>query len=414
MAIKFIKNSPDLKDKTVFLRLDFNEEVEKKKLMDDFRIQSILPTVQLLLEQNCRLVIGSHMGRPDGKPDKKLTLEPAARDLARLLGKQFVAVDSDFSPNLPAGLASTVVLFRGDITEHANREKIKAAASANIIVLENLRFYPGEEDNGVLFAEQLAELADVYVNDAFAVCHRKAASVVGITEHLPSYGGLLLQKEITALNRVMTKPASPFVLIMGGIKISDKEKTLVHLGRMADKILLGGGLANLLLKVQGYEIGLSKSEDSPESRRVAESILRNFKDKLVLPKDVVVSKSLDDKSSIRAVPAYQVHSDDIIFDVGPETILEFAGYIKNARTIVWNGPLGHFEVRPFHTGTMALARVFGGVAQRKCFGVVGGGETVTAIHEAGQVGHVDHVSTGGGAMLEYLAGEELPALKALS
>jgi phosphoglycerate kinase len=407
MAIKFIKNSADLKNKTVFLRLDFNEEVEKKKLMDDFRIQSILPTIELLLEQNCRLVIGSHMGRPDGKPDKKFTLEPAARDLARLLNRQCVVTDSE----LPAHTAEQVVFFRGDITEYDNRQKIKAS-DAEIIVLENLRFYPGEEDNGVLFAEQLAELAEVYVNDAFAVSHRKAASVVGVTEHLPSYGGLLLHKEIAALDRVMNKPTSPFVLIMGGIKISDKEKALEHLGRMADHILLGGGLANLLLKAQGYEIGKSISENDAQSLRVAQSILRNFKNKLVLPKDVVVAKSLTDKA-IRAIPAYQVKSDDIIYDVGPQTILEFAGHIKKAKTLVWNGPLGHFEVKPFHTATMALARVVGGVSRGRCFGVVGGGETVSAVHEAGQGEHVDHVSTGGGAMLEYLAGLELPALKAL-
>jgi len=409
MAIKFIKNSAALKNKTVFLRADFNEELKDGKLLDDFRIQAVLPTIKLLLKQNCRIIIGSHMGRPEGAKDKKLTLEPAAKDLARLLKRKFIAVDSDL-PKAPAG---KVVFFKGDITDYDNRQKIKEATATNIIVLENLRFYKAEEDSGVLFAEQLAELADVYVNDAFAVSHHKAASLVAITEHLPSYGGLLLHKEITALNRVMNKPDSPFVLIMGGIKITDKEKALEHLGRLADHILLGGGLANLLLKAQGYEIGRSKSEDSPESLRVAESILRNFKGKLVMPKDLVVAKSLEDKSSIRAVPAYQVQSNDIVFDVGPKTILEFASYIKKAKTIVWNGPLGHFEVKPFHTATMALARLFGGVASRKCFGVVGGGETVTAIHEAGQVQHVDHVSTGGGAMLEYLAGLELPALKAL-
>lgn len=409
MAIKFIKKSKDFQDKTVFLRLDFNEAVEKGRLTDDFRLQSVLPTIKLLLSQGCRLVIASHMGRPEGKPDKKLSLEPAAKDLARLLRRGFVSTKSKF----PAAPAGKVVFFSGDITEHATREKIKEATATNIVVLENLRFYKGEEDNGVLFSEQLAELAEIYVNDAFAVSHRKAASLVGITKHLPSYGGLLLQKEIMALNRVMQKPKAPFVLVMGGIKISDKEKTLGYLGKLADRILLGGGLANLLLQSQGYEIGKSKSEDSPESRRVAKSILRNFKDKLVLPKDVVVAKSLGNKKSIRAIASYEVKPDDIIFDLGPKTILEFAGYIKKAKTIVWNGPLGHFEVKPFHTATMALARVVGGVSSRQCFGVVGGGETVTAVRQAGQAAHVDHVSTGGGAMLEYMAGLTLPALKSL-
>lgn len=408
MAIKFIKNLKALHNKTVFLRLDFNEAVENGKLTDDFRLKSILPTIQLLVEQNCRIIIGSHMGRPEGKWMKKYSLEPAAKDLARLLRRQFISVEKEF----PKATGSKVVFFKGDISEHKNREMLKEATASRIVVLENLRFYKAEEDNGVMFSEQLASLADFYVNDAFAVSHRGSASLVGITRHLPSYGGLLLQKEIASLTRVMTKPVSPFVLIMGGIKISDKAETLKHLGKKADYILLGGGLANLLLKAQGFEIGKSANEDSPESKKAVEYILRNFKKKIILPKDVVVAKSLR-KKPVRAVLSYQVNKDETIFDLGPRTILEFAGFIKKAKTVVWNGPLGHFEVKPFHTATMALARVVGGRSQRKSFAVVGGGETVTAVHEAGQGSHIDHVSTGGGAMLEFLAGTELPALKAL-
>jgi phosphoglycerate kinase len=409
MSIRFIKNSSKLKDKRVFLRLDFNEEVDHGKLLDDFRLRSVVPTVELLLKQNCRVVIGSHMGRPEGKKDKKYSLLPAARHFAQLLGRQFV----ESADHIPTNAAGKVVFFTGDITEHEMREKVASSDGADLIILENLRFYKGEEDNGVLFSEQLASMADVYVNDAFAVCHRKAASVAGITKHLPSYGGLLLEKEIAALNHVMNKPRSPFVLVMGGIKISDKQNTLQNLGRKADYILLGGGLANLMLKVQGYEIGLSKSEDNPATRKVADFILKNFKSKIVLPRDVVVAKSLTRKSTIKVVPSYQVKKDDIIFDIGPQAILDFAGYIKKAKTVVWNGPLGHFEVKPFHTATMALARVLGGVASRTAFGVVGGGETVTAVERSHQAPHIDHVSTGGGAMLEYLAGTKLPALQAL-
>ncbi len=408
MAIQYIKKTKEFKQKTVFLRLDFNEAVENGKLMDNFRLKSVLPTIHLLLEQNCRLVIASHMGRPEGKRVKKMSLEPAAKELARLLRRRFVVAEKDF----PKAPAEAVVFYKGDISEHKHRELVKKATASRIVVLENLRFYQAEDDNGSLFAEQLASLADVYVNDAFAVSHRKAASIVGITKHLPSYGGLLLQKELVALTKVMDKPKSPFVLLMGGIKITDKAKTLMNLGRKADQILLGGGLVNLLLQSQGYEIGGSASENSPESKKVMDFIWRNFKSKLVMPKDVVVAKGLH-KKPVTAVPAYQVKDSDIIYDIGPQTILQYAAYIKKAKTIVWNGPLGHFEVKPFHTATMALARVVGGRSGSQCFSVVGGGETVAAVHESGQASHIDHVSTGGGAMLEFLAGDKLPGIKAL-
>jgi len=228
---------------------------------------------------------------------------------------------------------------------------------------------------------------------------------------LPSYAGLLLEKEIKGLDAVLKSGKKPFILMMGGIKISDKVKTIENLGRKADKILLAGGLANLFFLARGYDVGKSKVE--PKGEKTAWLLEKNFKSKIFLPQDVVVANAQMDKNTIRVAEPHAVKSDEIIYDVGPKTILAFARELKTAKTIVWNGPLGMFEHKPFHTSTMALARVVGGVAGRKAFTVVGGGETVDAVRMAHQAEHIDHLSTGGGAMLEYLAGKKLPGIEAL-
>jgi phosphoglycerate kinase len=347
------------------------------------------------------------LGRPEKPWDKKMSLEPVAKTLADLLKYKFVATDEG-APDYPI---KHVIFFRGDIRKKPTRDAIKEVTNKDIIFLENLRFYPGEEANSDSFAKQLAGLGKVYVNDAFAVDHRKAASVVAVTKHLPSYAGLLLEQEIKNLDYVLSKAKSPFVLMMGGIKISDKAKTLEHLGRKADTILLGGGLANVLLQAQGVEIGKSKIEDG--ARKTAWQISRNFKHKLVLPRDAVVTNSALAKSSIRVCDIHSIKPTEVILDIGPKTILEFAKHLKAAKTIVWNGPLGKYETKPFHTGTLSLARVIGGVSKKKCFSVVGGGETVDAMRAAYQETFVDHLSTGGGAMLEYLTGAKLPGIEAL-
>jgi phosphoglycerate kinase len=302
-----------------------------------------------------------------------------------------------------------LILFTGNITEAGSQSVVKNLPAKDIIILENIRYYAGEDTNDPAFAAQLAGLADVYINDAFAVCHRAAASTVAITKLMPSFAGPLLEQELKNLSYVTKNPTRPVVALMGGIKISDKAKTLERLASKADYILVGGGIANLLLKAQGISIGQSKIE--AEAEQTAWHILQNFKDKLVLPKDVVVARS--DFSNIRAVPVNQIGEQDAIFDLGPQTILAFSQTLKDAQTIIWNGPLGFFEHKPFHTATMALARVIGGVASGQAFAVVGGGETVDAVRQAGQETYFDHVSTGGGAMLEYLAGTTLPAIAAL-
>lgn len=402
------KNLGKIKGKSVLLRLDLNEPVDEKgKLLDDFRLRSVLPTLQALQKAKCKVVIVAHRGRPEGSRDKKLSLAPIAQRLAELLRVKLI----ESSQKIPDYPIPHVVFYIADITDKKNQDSIRQSANSNIILLENIRYYEGEESNSAKFASDLAELADVYVNDGFAVSHRKSASVVAITAKLPSYAGLLLEQEIKHLQHLLSvKVRKPFVLVMGGIKISDKSKTLVNLGKRADKILVGGGLANAFLAAQGLEIGKSVVEKS--SAAIAKQVLLNFKHKIVLPKDVVV-KSASAQGRAQVKLAYQINKTDSVFDIGPETILEFSKILKSAKTVCWNGPLGYFEQKPFQTGTFALARIIGGVGSRKALAVAGGGETVAAIRETKQFEHFDHVSTGGGAMLEYLAGKKLPGIEAL-
>ncbi|HVY67450.1 MAG TPA: phosphoglycerate kinase, partial [Patescibacteria group bacterium] len=326
---------------------------------------------------------------------------------AELLHLKFVETDRD----IPQYGIPHLVFYTGNFSAAGAQKILRQAESKDIILLENLRFWPGEESNDPVFAKKLASLADIYVNDAFSVDHRAAASVVGVTHYLDAYCGPLLEREIKGLDEVLHKSRKPFVLLMGGIKISDKVATIRHLGEKADKILLGGGLANLFYLAKDYEIGLSTVER--EAVKTAWELEKNFKSKLLLPADVVVANKQLDKASIRVCEPFAVGKQEIILDAGPKTILSFAQELKSAKTIVWNGPLGLFERKPFDTATMALARVIGGVASRKAYAAVGGGETVDAVRLSHQFEHMDHVSTGGGAMLEYLAGKKLPGIEAL-
>ncbi|HEX3095708.1 MAG TPA: phosphoglycerate kinase [Patescibacteria group bacterium] len=407
MAYKYLKPE-DIANKTVLLRVDLNEEVDEHgKLLDDFRLLSILPTVKFLRKHNAKVVILSHMGRPEGKWNMDMSLKPMGERLAELLKIKFVETDGAV-PDYPI---NHLVFVNCDITKVKTQKCVKGIADKDVILLENLRFYPGEEENSAKFAKVLCGLGDVYVDDAFAVTHRSCASIVAITECMPSFVGPLLEKEIKNLDYVATKSKKPFVLMMGGIKISDKAKTLQRLGERADHILIGGGLANIFFAAEGLGIGESIIEK--ESMQLAWSLLKNFKDKLVLPKDVAVFDTQNPKETPIVKNRYDVKSSEKICDIGPKTILEYSKILKGAATICWNGPLGYFEKKPFRTGTMALAKIVGAVSKRKAFGAVGGGETVAAVRQAHQLENIDHVSTGGGAMLEYLAGNELPGLKAL-
>ncbi len=394
----------------MLLRLDLNESLDKRgKLLDDYRLQSVIPTIQQLQKNHNKIVIVSHMGRPDGKISKSLSLEPIAKRLAEILNVKFVATENA----LPTYPIPHLILFTGDITDPKINQLLQDDESKNIILLENIRFYPEEETNDDVFAKTLAQLGEFYVNDCFAVDHHKAASISAITKHLPSLAGPLLSKEILALEHLTSgKIKQPFVLLMGGVKISDKAQTLKNLGKHADQILIGGGLANLFLAVQGYNVDSKKFEKS--DLVLTKQILTNFKNKIVLPKDVIVeSKEKVRSTKILHKLVSDLKTSDLVYDIGPKTILEYSKILREAKTICWNGPLGFFEQPAFKTGTMAIAKVIGAVGKRKAYTVVGGGETVAAVRQSGQEQYFDHVSTGGGAMLEYLAGNKLPGIEAL-
>lgn len=408
MAFKYLR-SANLKNKTVLVRVGVDVPLTKDgAVADDFRLRALLPTIGFLRGQGCKVILVGHLGRPEGKWLPEYSLRPVARHFADLLKARYGEGGDDCAKNN----GSCLIFYSGDIRKVKEREAVAALPSHAVVFLENIRYYPEEKENNSMFAKHLASLANAYVDEAFSVAHRKDASLVAVTKYLPSYVGLQLEQEIKLLNRVMERPKKPFVVLMGGIKISDKAKTLQYLGKKADTILLAGGLANLFFLSRGYEIGLSKAEN--DSVKLAFQMDKNFKGKLELPLDVVVADKQLSKASIRVCSPHEVKKKELILDIGPKTILRYAGMLKKANTIVWNGPLGHFEVKPFHTGTLSLARIVGAVSKGKCFGVVGGGETVDAVRQAHQQDYVDHLSTGGGAMLEYLAGNKLPAIEALS
>lgn len=406
MPIKYLKFYP-IKNKTVLLRPDLNCPMEDGKIMGDFRIQESLPTIELLLKGHNKLIICGHLGRPKGQWKQEFSFRPVAKALADYLSLKFVETDY----KVPDYGIPHLIFYTGNLLEEKHRLQIQSIGAKDIVLLENLRFYKQEEENDPLFAKYLGGLADLYVNDAFGVDHHAAASVSGVVKYLPSYAGLLLEKEIKSLDALLKHYKHPFVLMTGGIKLSEKVGALENLGEKADIILVGGGVANLMLKAKGYEVGLSKIEES--ELKTAWQIEKNYKDKILLPIDVVVVNEKMDKSSIRVCSPHEIGKKEQILDAGPKTILAFSKEIKKAKTIVWSGPLGLFEKKPFDMATMSLARLIGGRGKGKAFVVAGGGDTVDVIRQAHQFAHYDHVSTGGGAMLEYLAGKKLPGIEAL-
>lgn len=406
MAIQYLREK-NIKNKTVLLRASVDVPVDDGgAVADDFRIQASLPTIRLLLKGKNRVVMCGKRGRPAGKSVPNLSLAPVAERLANLLDMPFVQVGQktvDYNGHL--------VFYSGDVREQRNREQVQTLNAGNLVFLENLEFYDEELASSAAFAKKLAALAEVYVNDDFSKCHHASASISVLPNYVPSYAGLQLEEEIQALSRVLGRPKHPFVVMMGGAKISDKIKTLTNLGKKADTLLVGGGLANLFFAARGYEIGKSKAEH--ESVKLAWQTDKNFKGKIVLPVDVVVANSKLEKSSIRTCAPHEVKKSELILDAGPKTILAFARVLKQAQTVVWNGPLGFFEHKPFHHSTMALGRIIGAIGRGRAYAVVGGGETVDAIRQAHQADYIDHLSTGGGAMLEYLAGSKLPGVESL-
>ncbi len=379
----------------VLLRVDYNVPLRDGGVVDGWRIERTVPTIEYLLHFGARVIILSHLGRPEGKIKAELSLRPAADYLKAVLRRPV-----NFFSALPG--------------DPALEKEVGAMPSSSVGMLENLRFLPGEEKNDLEFCKKLAKLGNIYINDAFASAHRKSASVFGLPKLLPHAAGILMEQEVERLGALLKKPEKPFVLMMGGAKISDKIGMIKNLLPRTDKVLLGGALVNNFFAAKGYGIG--KSMAAPEEIKTAKKMLKEKK--IVLPPDVVVGEKGKEKSAkvvaIGPKPHEIVRGREQILDVGPDAIHFYSSEIKKAKTIVWNGPLGYFEEPQFSHGTIALARMVAARSEGPAFGVVGGGETVEALRRTKMDEMVDWISTGGGAMLEFLEGKTLPGIKALN
>ena len=387
----------DLRGKRVFIRVDFNVPLKDGVVTDDTRIRETLPTLKLAIEKGGRLVLASHLGRPKGGPDAKYSVKPAAKKLEELLGK--------------------AVAFAADCVGADAEAKSKALKDGDVLVLENVRFHPEEEKNDEAFSKQLAALCDsVFVSDAFGSAHRAHASVVGITKFVSqAAAGLLMEKELVYIGKAMSNPTRPFVAILGGAKVSDKIEVVENLMRIADAMLIGGGMAYTFLKARGVPIGKSLVED--DKLDLAKKILmdaerKNFK--LLLPVDHVITPELKAGAPSRVVNAGATPADQMGLDIGPETIEAYKAEIAKANTIVWNGPMGVFEMPAFARGTLEIAKAVAARTVAGATSIIGGGDSVAAVHKAGVADKISHISTGGGASLEFLGGRKLPGVEALT
>ncbi|MEK7557990.1 MAG: phosphoglycerate kinase [Patescibacteria group bacterium] len=386
MIIKSIRQAKNLDKKIVFLRVDFNVPIENGVIKEDYKIIQALPTIRFLLRYGCHLIIATHLtGASTSKI--KISTKPIAQRLSQLLNKKV-----NFINNCCGELVIKAV----------NKLKI-----GEILFLENLRSNKGEEENDKKFAKQLANLANLYINDAFAVCHRNHASVSAIKKYLPAYVGLLLEKEIINLNKI-NKPKKPLISIIGGVKMKTKTILIKKLLRKSHRMLIGGALANNFIASYGFEVGRSIIDQ--DSIKIVTKLKNNAK--IILPIDAIVSNRKD-KSNAIAKSINKIEKKDMILDIGPKTIKLYASFIKQANTIIWNGPMGYFENEHFKYGTLAVARLIASRSTGKAFGVVGGGETVEALKITKMSEHIDWVSTGGGAMLAYLSGEKMPGLEGI-
>ena len=383
----------DLKGKRVLVRVDFNVPLEGGQVSDDTRVRAAVPTLQAILAQQPRcVVLMSHLGRPKGGPDPKYSLAPVAPVLAALLNHPVT-----FSP----------------VTVGPEAEAAEAALPpAGVLLLENTRFFPTEEKNDLELARQMAALGDVFVNDAFGSAHRAHSSTVGVTEYLPSVAGLLMEKEINYLASALEDPEKPFVAILGGAKVSDKIAVIESLLGKVDKLLIGGGMANTFLKAQGFALGNSLVEEG--SLELARELLAKAGGKIVLPTDGVIGDKFDAAANTQTVTAAAgVPEGWALYDIGPDTVAAFNAILATAKTVVWNGPMGVFELAPFAAGTFAVAHELAAITKTGAITIVGGGDSAAAIEEAGLASQITHLSTGGGASLEMLEGKTLPGVAAL-
>ncbi len=386
----------ELAGKRVFVRVDFNVPLEKGQVTDDTRIRETLPTLKFARERGARLVLASHLGRPKGKPEPKYSLRPVSNRLADLLGASV-----EFAPDCVGAEAES---------------KSRALGNGGVLLLENVRYHREEEANDEAFSKQLAALCDgLFVCDAFGSAHRAHASVVGITRFVrQAAAGLLMERELTYLGKALSAPERPFVTILGGAKVSDKIEVVENLMKIADAMLIGGGMAYTFFKAQGIAVGKSIVETDKlgvASRILSDARARNF---LLLPSDHVIGAEFRADTQKRTVAVSETPDGWMGLDIGPETVKRFSAEIAGAKTIVWNGPMGVFEMPAFAQGTMEIAKAVAAATSRGATSIIGGGDSVAAVQQAGLADKVSHISTGGGASLEFLAGKKLPGVEALT
>ncbi len=384
----------DPSGKKVLIRVDFNVPIEDGKVKDDSRIRAALPTIRYLLSKNATVVLMSHLGRPNGKVVESARLRPVAQRLSVLLGRP--------------------VPITGDALGIGTRDAVARMKTGQILMLENLRFHAEEEKNDDEYARALASYGDIYVNDAFGTAHRAHASTVGVTKYLPAYAGLLMESEIKALSALLEAPAHPFAAVIGGAKVSGKLGVLENLMGKVDAVLVGGGMANTFLVARGNTVGKSLLERDlvEDARRILDTAEQRGV-QFLLPTDVVVAKEVTRGAEHKLVPAHKIPNSWSAVDIGPQTIEAFKVALETAQTVFWNGPLGVFEVPTFGDGTRAIARYLAKRAEEGATVVVGGGDLVAALEELGITSKMTHVSTGGGASLEFMEGRELPGIAAL-
>ncbi len=378
--------------KTVFCRVDFNVPMENGEITDDTRITASLPTITYLCEQGAKVILASHLGRPKGKVVEELRLDPVAKRVSELTGRNVVKVNQVYGPEADEAIAQ---LKEGEI-----------------VMLENVRFDPGEEQNAPELIEQFAKMADIYVNDAFGVSHRAHASTFGVAEKLPAVAGFLVEKEIDALSKALTNPDRPFTAIIGGAKVKDKINVIDNLLDICDNLIIGGGLANTFLKAKGYEIGDSLFEE--DKIELAKNLLAKAEQKNVnfyMPEDVIVADSFSNDANKKAVSIDEIPDGWQALDIGPKTSQKYREVVMQSKLAVWNGPMGVFEMDAFAEGSRAVAEALKDAANT--YTIVGGGDSAAAIEKFGFADAIDHISTGGGASLKFMEGKELPGVKVL-
>ncbi|PKJ54524.1 phosphoglycerate kinase [Bacillus sp. SN10] len=383
----------DLKGKRVFCRVDFNVPMKEGKITDETRIRAALPTIQYLVEQGAKVILASHLGRPKGQVVEEMRLTPVAARLGELLGKDVKKADEAFGP--------------------AVQEMVAAMNEGDVLVLENVRFYAGEEKNDAELAKEFAALADVFVNDAFGAAHRAHASTAGIADYLPAVSGLLMEKELDVLGKALSNPDRPFTAIIGGAKVKDKIGVIRHLLDKVDNLIIGGGLAYTFVKALGHEIGLSLCED--DKIELAKEFMQLAKEKGVnfyMPVDVVITEEFSETATTKIVGIDSIPSNWEGVDIGPKTREIYADVIKNSKLVVWNGPMGVFEMTPFSQGTKAVGQALADA--EGTYSVIGGGDSAAAVEKFGMADKMSHISTGGGASLEFMEGKELPGVVCLN